>query len=111
MRLTTATVQDDHHIRRLHNDIIKYNNPLISPVRNSSDTTTVWIDTHLTSISDFDAVTQTVISNGFFAVSWKDEFLTWNASDYGGVREISMGRCGDLKSWLATWWIRLHLTD
>ncbi|XP_046378428.1 neuronal acetylcholine receptor subunit alpha-7-like [Haliotis rufescens] len=87
--LGTARSQDDHHILRLHNDIIKNNNPKVRPVKNSSDTITVFLQLHLLSMSDFDEVTQTVTANGFFLVSWKDEFLTWNASEYGGVGEIS----------------------
>ncbi|XP_067670851.1 neuronal acetylcholine receptor subunit alpha-7-like [Haliotis asinina] len=80
--------QDDHHIHQLHNDIFKNNNPLIRPVKNSSDTITVLLQLYLLSISDFDEVTQTVTANGFFFVTWKDEFLTWNASEYGGISEI-----------------------
>ncbi|XP_046573393.1 neuronal acetylcholine receptor subunit alpha-6-like [Haliotis rubra] len=80
--------QDDHHVFRLHNDIIKTNNPRVRPVKNSSDTITVSLELHLLSMSDFDEVTQTVTANGFFSVSWKDEFLTWNSSEYGGVSEI-----------------------
>ncbi|XP_046378340.2 neuronal acetylcholine receptor subunit alpha-7-like [Haliotis rufescens] len=87
--LGTTRGQDDHHILRLHNDIIKNNNPKVRPVKNSSDTITVFLQLHLLSMSDFDEVTQTVTANGFFFLTWKDEFLTWNASEYGGVGEIS----------------------
>ncbi|XP_067672857.1 neuronal acetylcholine receptor subunit alpha-6-like [Haliotis asinina] len=81
--------QDYHHVLRLHNDIIRNNNPNVRPVKNSSDTITVSLELHLLSMSDFDEVTQTVTANGFFLVSWKDEFLTWNASEYGGVSSIT----------------------
>ncbi|XP_046378429.2 neuronal acetylcholine receptor subunit alpha-7-like [Haliotis rufescens] len=87
--LGTTRGQDDHHILRLHNDIIKNNNPKVRPVKNSSDTITVSLQLYLLSMSDFDEVTQTVTANGFLLVIWKDEFLTWNASEYGGVSEIS----------------------
>ncbi|XP_046573447.1 neuronal acetylcholine receptor subunit alpha-7-like [Haliotis rubra] len=87
--LKASRGQDDHHIFRLHNDIIRNNNPLVRPVKNSSDTITVSLELHLVSMSDFDDVTQTVTANGFLLVSWKDEFLTWNASEYGGVSEIN----------------------
>ncbi|XP_071107892.1 neuronal acetylcholine receptor subunit alpha-7-like [Haliotis cracherodii] len=87
--LLTVKGQDDHHIHQLHNDIIKNNNPKVRPVKNSSDAVTVSLQLHLLSMSDFDDVTQTVTANGFFFVTWKDEFLTWNASKYGGVGEIS----------------------
>ncbi|XP_046573395.1 neuronal acetylcholine receptor subunit alpha-7-like [Haliotis rubra] len=80
--------QDDHHIHQLYTDIFKNNNPLVRPVKNSSDTITVSLQLYLLSMSDFDEVTQTVTANGFFFVTWKDEFLTWNASEYGGVSEI-----------------------
>ncbi|XP_046573448.1 neuronal acetylcholine receptor subunit alpha-6-like [Haliotis rubra] len=81
--------QDDHHVLRLHNDIIRNNNPNVRPVKNSSDSITVSLELYLLSISNFDDVTQTVTANGFFLVSWKDEFLTWNASEYGGISEIN----------------------
>ncbi|XP_067672937.1 neuronal acetylcholine receptor subunit alpha-7-like [Haliotis asinina] len=87
--LKSSRGQDDHHVLRLHNDLINNNNPKVRPVKNSSDTITVSLELHLLSMSDFDEVTQTVTANGFFLVSWKDEFLTWNASEYGGVREIT----------------------
>ncbi|XP_067670844.1 neuronal acetylcholine receptor subunit alpha-7-like [Haliotis asinina] len=87
--LKASRGQDDHHVFQLHNDLIRNNNPKVRPVKNSSDTITVSLELHLVSMSNFDEVTQTVTANGFFIVSWKDEFLTWNASEYGGVREIT----------------------
>ncbi|XP_067670848.1 neuronal acetylcholine receptor subunit alpha-7-like [Haliotis asinina] len=87
--LKSSRGQDDHHVLRLHNDIIMNNNPNVRPVKNSSDTVAVSLELHLLSMSDFDEVTQTVTANGFFLVSWKDEFLTWNASEYGGVSSIT----------------------
>ncbi|XP_046573449.1 neuronal acetylcholine receptor subunit alpha-6-like [Haliotis rubra] len=86
--LGTSRGQDDHHVLRLHNDFIRNNNPNVRPVKNSSDTITVSLEFHLLSMSNFDEVTQTVTANGFFLVSWKDEFLTWNASEYGDISEI-----------------------
>ncbi|XP_046573450.1 neuronal acetylcholine receptor subunit alpha-6-like [Haliotis rubra] len=87
--LKASRGQDDHHVLRLHNDLIRDNNPNVRPVKNSSDSITVSLEFHLLSMSNFDEVTQTVTANGFFLVSWKDEFLTWNASEYGGVSAIS----------------------
>ncbi|XP_067670846.1 neuronal acetylcholine receptor subunit alpha-6-like [Haliotis asinina] len=87
--LKSSRGQDDHHVLRLHNDIIMNNNPNVRPVKNGSATVAVSLELHLVSMSNFDEVTQTVTANGFLLVSWKDEFLTWNASEYGGVREIT----------------------
>ncbi|XP_067672575.1 neuronal acetylcholine receptor subunit alpha-7-like [Haliotis asinina] len=86
--MTSSRGQDDHHVLQLHNDLINNNNPNARPVKNNSDTVTVRLQFHLLSMSDFDEVTQTVTANGFFLVSWKDEFLTWNTSEYGGVSSI-----------------------
>ncbi|XP_046573451.1 acetylcholine receptor subunit alpha-like [Haliotis rubra] len=86
--LGAARGQDDHHVLRLHNDLIRNNNPNVRPVKNSSDTITVSLELHLVSMSDFGEVTQRVTATVFFFVTWKDEFLTWNASEYGRVSEI-----------------------
>jgi nicotinic acetylcholine receptor len=48
----------------------------------------VIVDLSITYIKELDERSQILWINGFMSLSWKDEYLMWNSSIYGGVTEI-----------------------
>ena len=65
------------------------NNPRIRPVRQQTTTTTVQMKYFLSSINGYCELSQTLKTSGYLELVWRDEFLTWNASLYGGVNHIN----------------------
>ena len=45
----------------------------------------VFVSFHLLAINELDEVRETLKTSGYLEVQWKDEFLTWNMADYGGM--------------------------
>ena len=44
------------------------------------------VSLHLLSIHELDEVSETLKSTGYLEIYWKDDFLTWNPADYGGLQ-------------------------
>lgn len=44
------------------------------------------VSLHLLSIHELDEVKETLKSTGYLEIYWKDDFLTWNPADYGGLQ-------------------------
>ncbi|XP_060580580.1 acetylcholine receptor subunit delta-like [Ruditapes philippinarum] len=70
-------------------DTSRYNR-FIRPVKNSSTITKVNISQTIRAISSFDVVTGLMCSYSFISMSWKDELLTWNSSDYGDITQVTL---------------------
>ena len=45
----------------------------------------VFVSFHLLAINELDEVRETLKTSGYLEVQWRDEFLTWNTADYGGM--------------------------
>ncbi|XP_067650602.1 neuronal acetylcholine receptor subunit alpha-7-like [Haliotis asinina] len=73
---------------RLYSDIIWNNNPYERPVYNKSETVTVEFDFNLHTVSEYIESQQQLVCTGWFTVSWKDQFLTWNSGMYDGLEFI-----------------------
>ncbi|XP_067649087.1 neuronal acetylcholine receptor subunit alpha-7-like [Haliotis asinina] len=73
---------------RLYNDIIWNNNPYERPVYNKSKAVTVEFDFHLRTVSQYIESQQQLVCTGWFTVSWRDQFLTWNSEMYDGLEFI-----------------------
>ncbi|XP_061567865.1 5-hydroxytryptamine receptor 3A-like [Cololabis saira] len=65
---------------------------LSRPVRSWTSTTAVRLDMLLYGILDVDEKTQTVTSHIYYEMSWKNEFLTWNPSDFCGIDMLTLPR-------------------
>lgn len=81
--------QSKSHAKRLKDDLFRDYDNSVRPVRMRSDRTEVAVEMIPVSLAvdeDYDGFTL----DAFIKFAWKDEFLTWNASDYGGIQYIRL---------------------
>lgn len=57
----------------------------ILPADDQTDATEVYVSFYLLAINELDEVEETLKTTGFLVVEWTDQFLSWNADDYGGI--------------------------
>ncbi|CAN2388269.1 serotonin-gated cation-selective channel activity [Pristimantis euphronides] len=62
----------------------------VRPVKNWSQTTTVYIDLFVHAVLDVDGQNQKLTTSIWYRQMWKDEFLAWNSSQFDGIGEISL---------------------
>ncbi|KAM3922909.1 5-hydroxytryptamine receptor 3B [Leptodactylus fuscus] len=62
----------------------------VRPVKNWSQTTTVYIDLFVHAVLDVDLQNQKLTTSIWYRQMWKDEFLAWNSSHFDGIGEISL---------------------
>lgn len=74
---------------RLHKDLICAYDVDNRPVKDHKNPVTVKVRIALKYIS-FDSLEETFTMHSWMALSWKDEFLKWTPSDYGGIKEIQI---------------------
>lgn len=72
---------------RVKKDILCDYNSDYRPVKDHKKAVTVKVRLALKYLS-FDPLEETLTIHSWVALSWKDEFLPWTPSDYGGVTEI-----------------------
>ncbi|XP_038161547.1 5-hydroxytryptamine receptor 3A-like isoform X2 [Cyprinodon tularosa] len=63
---------------------------IMRPVKNWRNTTVVYLDMVLYGILGIDEKSQTVTGHIWFSVLWTNELLTWNASDFCGIKELAI---------------------
>ncbi|XP_071109930.1 neuronal acetylcholine receptor subunit beta-3-like [Haliotis cracherodii] len=89
----TCTLQsgaDPGPLYTLYNDLLERYKPYIRPRKNPNDTVDVVVSYSIASVEALDEDTQTVASSGVVLFTWTDELLTWNSSDYGGIKFINV---------------------
>ncbi|XP_033098657.1 neuronal acetylcholine receptor subunit beta-3-like [Anneissia japonica] len=92
--LVTALVMTEarNNEARLTEDLLnKY--PMtktVRPVLNDSDVVVVTYSYTVTNIVELDERGQFVTVSGWLNLDWQDQFMVWNASDYGGIDEIKV---------------------
>ena len=74
----------------LHRHLFEYYNPDIMPLRNKSEPIEVSVDLYVMNIDNIDEKSQTFTIRAFLENSWKDEFLTWDQKQYGGIKSINV---------------------
>ena len=70
----------------LHDNLFKTYNKYVRPVHHQN--TTVEVIIHMAygfTLGNVDLLKEIAVGNLWLDVSWTDQFLTWNASDYDGV--------------------------
>ncbi|KAI9589513.1 hypothetical protein GQX74_007682 [Glossina fuscipes] len=82
-----VTTAGPHEKRLLHALLDNYNS-LERPVVNESDPLQLSFGLTLMQIIDVDEKNQLLITNIWLKLEWNDMNLRWNASDYGGVRDL-----------------------
>ncbi|OWR47345.1 nicotinic acetylcholine receptor alpha 9 subunit [Danaus plexippus plexippus] len=84
-----ARQADPHHEIRLHMNLSCASDNSYRPVKDLESAVDVRLRFDLKYMTfDDDKETVTVVS--WVVFNWKNEFLTWNASDYGGAQEVQM---------------------
>ena len=61
---------------------------LVRPSLDQSEYTFIYIEFHLYGIIDLDEVQQKLTTAGYVLVSWSDELLTWDSTEYGNIEYI-----------------------
>ena len=77
-----------HFETRLHNHLFNEYNVNVRPVLNHSNSVNVTIRLSLRKIQDLDEKEQSLKTTINLDLYWKDEFLTWNSSEYGGIKSL-----------------------
>ncbi|XP_077314265.1 5-hydroxytryptamine receptor 3B [Lithobates pipiens] len=62
----------------------------VRPVKNWTQATTVYIDLFVHAVLDVDGQNQKLTTSIWYRQMWKDEFLSWNSSQFDGIGEISL---------------------
>ena len=75
---------------RLHKDLLvsdRYSKQ-VRPVLQRNESVFLTFHTfHLYCIMDLDEKSQVMKTSGWLTISWKDQLLTWNSSDYDGIEQ------------------------
>ncbi|XP_043571243.1 neuronal acetylcholine receptor subunit alpha-7 isoform X2 [Chiloscyllium plagiosum] len=80
--------QQGAYQRKLYRDLLKNYNRLERPVLNESQPLTVDLGVTLIQIIDVDEKNQVLITNVWLHMHWKDCYLKWNVTEYGGIRTL-----------------------
>ncbi|KAL3866753.1 hypothetical protein ACJMK2_044029 [Sinanodonta woodiana] len=72
----------------LHTDLMALYNKRIRPLQNQNRLLTVSVAFNLISVLGLEESIQKLSISGYFKLSWKDEFLVWNASEYGELYSV-----------------------
>ncbi|XP_014360538.2 neuronal acetylcholine receptor subunit alpha-10 [Papilio machaon] len=78
-----------HDEAKLHKDLLCAYNVDNRPVTDHKKTVTVKLRVVLKYIS-FDSLEETFTLHSWMALTWKDEYLKWTPSNYGGIKEIQI---------------------
>ncbi|CAL1283246.1 unnamed protein product [Larinioides sclopetarius] len=76
------------HEKRLLNDLLSSYNVLERPVANESEPLLISFGLTLQQIIDVEEKNQIITTNVWLNLEWVDVNLRWNASEYGGVKDL-----------------------
>ncbi|XP_071100976.1 acetylcholine receptor subunit alpha-like [Haliotis cracherodii] len=62
------------------------------PVRNHSHVTNISIQFMIASLVSMDILNEQIVNKVLLSLSWYDQFLVWNSSEYGGIEKIAPRR-------------------
>jgi nicotinic acetylcholine receptor len=85
---TASPTSED--VTRLHSDLFQHYNPSVRPILNQSEVIPVKVDFDIEFIQDLNDRNQIFWFSGWLTLQWTDELLSWNASRYGGVKQIQV---------------------
>ncbi|KAL3986598.1 cytoskeleton-associated protein 5 [Sarotherodon galilaeus] len=63
---------------------------IMRPVKSWTNSTLVQLDMFLLGILEVEEKSQTITTHIWIYMSWTNEFLTWNSSDFCGIEEITL---------------------
>ncbi|XP_061888115.1 neuronal acetylcholine receptor subunit alpha-7-like [Entelurus aequoreus] len=76
------------HEARLYRQLMVDYNPLVRPVANESQTLMVKLGLHLVQIMNVDEKNQVFTTNIWFEMTWNDQMLQWDTSEFNGVSKL-----------------------
>ena len=77
--------------KTLYDNLMTGYNKYIRPIQNQSNVIFLNVTLMAIALQEFDEVLERFSIVGIFALSWVDENMVWNTSDYNGVSIINMG--------------------
>ncbi|XP_025091482.1 neuronal acetylcholine receptor subunit alpha-6-like [Pomacea canaliculata] len=75
---------------QLDDELFSHYKPHIRPVLHSNTTTNVTMYVNVVAVNEVDEGTQVLIHTSVFDLRWRDEFLTWDPAQYGGVDKMEL---------------------
>lgn len=85
---SVLTVQVGSHEALIHRELFNEYNAFVRPVKNSSMPITVEISLILRTVYDLEEKRNTLHSSTEIEMTWMDDFLSWNATEMGGIQAI-----------------------
>lgn len=85
---TVLTVQVGSREALIHRELFKEYKTFVRPVKNSSMPITVEISLILKRVYDLEEKQNTLHSSTEIEMTWMDDFLSWNATEMGGIQTI-----------------------
>lgn len=82
------TVQGGSYEALIHKELFKEYKTFVRPVKNSSMPIIVEIGLILRSVYDLEEKQNTLHSSAEIEMTWVDDFLSWNATEMGGIQAI-----------------------
>ena len=79
---------DISEMDRLMNDKLSNYNKRLRPVRNQSSPVEVGIMFYVFTINELNELSGKFSFTGFFTMQWKDEMMSWNETEYGGIDSL-----------------------
>ncbi|XP_058145035.1 5-hydroxytryptamine receptor 3B [Dasypus novemcinctus] len=76
-----------HHLTK---QLLQKYHKEVRPVHNWAAATTVYLDLFVHAVLDVDVQNQKLKTSIWYREVWEDKFLSWNASMFDGIREISL---------------------
>ncbi|XP_041368559.1 neuronal acetylcholine receptor subunit alpha-6-like [Gigantopelta aegis] len=74
----------------LYQNIFNEYQSVLRPVKNASTSVTVELIYHLTHVDGISGRDQMMMTRGWLELSWQDELLSWNASDFSGIDSLTL---------------------
>lgn len=85
---SVLTVQVGSREALIHRELFQEYNAFVRPVKNSSMPITVEISLILRTVYDLEEKRNTLHSSTEIEMTWMDDFLSWNATEMGGIQAI-----------------------
>ncbi|XP_063427441.1 acetylcholine receptor subunit alpha-like [Mytilus trossulus] len=84
--------QTGDNAKSLVTDLFTANNyqKKVRPVRNQDDLLVLRVDFHLIGINGVDEASQRLTTTGYLSTLWKDQYLEWDPTSYGGMISVNV---------------------
>ncbi|CAD5206204.1 unnamed protein product [Bursaphelenchus okinawaensis] len=85
---TSVQAQSSKDSSRLYETLLSDYNKLVRPVYNNTDTLVVYFKLKLSQLLDVHEKNQIMTTNVWLHHTWRDQKLTWDPDEYGGVKQL-----------------------